>query len=72
MYEQIREGGDNKTYTERRKKKVQLIKKLLDSGLEPKWHSPNNWFTLGKYTFNGFTREQVESIKDGTCDLLYK
>lgn len=58
----INESGYIQTYITERKAKIAKIKDLLKLGYKPKWYSKNNWFELGNYSFNGFTREQVEVI----------
>lgn len=70
--EQIREGGSNQSYVNKRESEIKLIKTLLEKGYEPIWKSKNNWFMLGKYTFNGYTREQVERIKNETNNILHR
>lgn len=51
-----------------RKNDIERIKKLLKLGFEPEFFSKNNWFKLGGETFNGFTKEQVETMQKEVCD----
>lgn len=49
-------------------KDIERIKKLLKLGFEPEFYSKNNWFKLGGETFNGFTKEQIETLQKEVCD----
>lgn len=51
-----------------RKQEIFKIKNLLKQGYEPEFLSKNNWFRLGGKTFNGYTREQIETMQKEVCD----
>jgi hypothetical protein len=46
------------------KNQISKIKQLLARNLKPEFPSKNNWFVLGGERFNGFTREQVETLME--------